>query len=209
MADQINCTTLRGRIASGAARMIAEDGLDYYTAKRKSAQQVLGSNSRRADLLPDNTQIEAEVRRYNSLFLAEQQPARLLLLRQLAVQLMTELASFRPYLTGAVQNGTAGRYSEIHLQLFPDNPKDIVVFLLNQQIAFETSEMPHFARPQEAVETLSFLWHGESVHLAIYDRDDLRSGDSAAGSRNKARKQRSDLASVRALLDETHNETSS
>lgn len=209
MTDQINFASLRSRIAIGAARMIAEDGIDYYTAKRKSAQQVLGSDARRADLLPDNAQIEAELRRYNGLFLAEQQPARLRLLRQLALQLMEQLSPFRPYLTGAVQNGTAGRHSEIHLQLFPDNPKDVVLFLLNQQIAFETSELPHFARPQERIEALSFLWHGEDVHLALYDKDDLRCSDPVARTRNKGRKQRSDLASVRALLDETHNESSS
>ena len=33
---------LREEIAQAAARMIAEDGADYATAKRKAARQVLG-----------------------------------------------------------------------------------------------------------------------------------------------------------------------
>ena len=37
------------------------------------------------------------------------QPARLLHLRKLAVQLMEELAEFSPYLTGAVLNGTVAQ----------------------------------------------------------------------------------------------------
>ena len=34
--------TLRTRIAATAARMIAQDGADYVTAKAKAARQVLG-----------------------------------------------------------------------------------------------------------------------------------------------------------------------
>src|SRR3569623_2270495 len=123
--------SLRAEIAAAAARMIAEDGADYGTAKRKAANQILGNRRIRSDMLPDNAQIEEEVRVYNDLFFSETQPARLLMLRRLAVELMENLDQFNPNLTGAVANGTAGEHSDIHLQLFSDNPKDVALHLLN------------------------------------------------------------------------------
>src|SRR3569832_1439459 len=80
-------------------------------------------------------------------------PARMLMLRRLAVELMENLDQFNPYLTGAVANGTAGEHSDIHLQLFSDNPKDVALHLLNQNIDFETSETSHFKGNKHAIET--------------------------------------------------------
>ncbi|HSY27472.1 MAG TPA: hypothetical protein VK832_08225, partial [Burkholderiaceae bacterium] len=105
-AFQSDIDLLRGEIAAAAARMIAEDGSDYHTAKRKAARQILGDRKAGSDILPNNAQIEDEVRIYNQLFFGDSQPARLLHLRKLALKLMEELAQFRPYLTGAVLNGT-------------------------------------------------------------------------------------------------------
>ena len=188
---------LRAEIAAAAARMIAEDGVDYGSAKRKAARQILGNNKVRGDVLPDNAQIEEEVRAYNALFFGDTQPARLLHLRQLAVRVMEELSGFRPHLTGAVLNGTAGEHSDIHLQLFADSPKDVEIFLVNRNIDFEVSESAHFNSYDDAVETLSFLWGEDGVHLAIYDTDELR------GAKRKSpngQRERADLETVRALL---------
>ncbi len=185
---------LRAEIAAAAARLIAEDGVDYGTAKRKAAKQILGNNKVRGDVLPDNAAVEDEVRAYNALFFADTQPARLRHLRELAIQLMHELEPFQPFLTGAVLNGTAGEHSDIHLQLFADSPKDVEIYLLNKGIAFEVSESPHFGGHGD-VETLSFLWHNEGVHLALYDTDDLRGGRKTGN-----RSERASTATVEALL---------
>ncbi|WP_353152574.1 hypothetical protein [Herminiimonas fonticola] len=190
---------LRAEIAAAAARMIAEDGVDYGTAKRKAAKQILGNNKVRGDVLPDNALLEDEVRLYNELFFGDTQPARLLHLRHLAVRLMTELAPFQPHLTGAVLNGTAGAHSDIHLQLFADSPKEVEIYLLNKRIDFAVSESPHFKGRNEAVETLSFMWQQEGVHLAIYETDDLRGAVKKSPS---GRQERADIASVRALITE-------
>ena len=194
MNDTSNYGLLRAEIAAAAARMIVEDGIDYGAAKRKSARQLLGHDRARRELLPDNAQIEDEVRLYNQLFLADRQPARLRALRELAVELMEQLASFRPYLVGAVQNGTAGQHSDIHLQLFPDNPKEVAFFLLDQQIRFETSESAAAAPHLPPIETLSFIWRGEGVHLALHGANDLRTGKKA--------RQRADLTAARRLCSE-------
>src|SRR5258705_4843101 len=68
---------VREEIAIAAARMIAEDGLDYATAKRKAARQVVGESRVAGEWLPDNDQIEEEIREYQSLFQGDSQPALL------------------------------------------------------------------------------------------------------------------------------------
>jgi len=191
---------LRAEIAAAAARMIAEDGADYGSAKRKAAKLVLGNTKVRGDVLPDNAQIEAEVREYQALFFGEEQTQRLLHLRQLALQLMERFADFSPYLTGAVLNGTAGEHSDIHLQLFAESSKDVAVFLLNSEVDYEVSEASHFRYPDRSVETLSFMWKNEGVHLTLYEHDDLRGAVRTAGNR---RIERADTAAVRLLIEES------
>lgn len=192
---------LRAEIAAAAARMIAEDGADYATAKRKAARQILGNSRVRGDVLPDNSQVEEEVRQYNELFFGEDQPVRLLQMRKLALELMERFGEFQPYLTGAVLNGTAGPHSDIHLQLFTDNGKDVAIDLLNRNITFEVSENRHFRDPQQRVEVLSFMWHGEGVHLALYSSDDLRGSLRSGPSKAPGR---INTATLRELIAQEH-----
>ena len=194
---------LRAEIAAAAARMIAEDGADYGTAKRKAAKLILGNQKIRGDILPDNAQIEAEVREYQTLFFGDEHAKRLRHLRSLAVTLMEQLAEFSPHLTGAVLNGTAGEHSDIHLQLFSESSKDVAVFLLNRKINYEVWETPHFRHPDRSVEVLSFLWQQEAVHLSLYEYDDLR---HAGKTGSQKRVERADLAAVRALLAQDEEE---
>ena len=194
---------LRYQIAATAARMIAQDGADYDTARRKAARQVLGVNEPRANLLPDNAQIEDEVRKYQALFQGPAQAARLFEMRNAALEVMDALADFRPYLTGAVLNGTAGEHDDIHLQLFADSAKDVEIYLLNKNVDIEISEVPHFKGARhDPVETVSFLWHNETVHAELYELNDLR---GALKPRADGRLQRVDAAGLRALInnDET------
>jgi hypothetical protein len=212
-------TRLREEIAQAAARMIAEDGADYATAKRKAARQVLGEQRVPGEWLPDNDQVQAEVRAYQALFHADSQPRVLALLRRLAVLAMEDLAPFRPYLVGAVLNGTATEHSDIYLQCFCDSPKDATLHLINAGVDFEASESRHFGGRGE-VETLSFLWTGQwparrearplaaeiraelgvpvGIHIALYDAVDERGAVRADASGRVAR---ADLQAVRALTD--------
>jgi len=194
---------LRAEIAAAAARMIAEDGADYGTAKRKAARLILGNQRVRGDVLPDNEQIEAEVREYQSLFQGDEQSQRLLHLRQLALEVMEKFKDFAPYLTGAVLNGTASEHSDIHLQLFAESSKDVAVFLLNAGIDYEISETSHFRRPDRSVETLSFFWKHEVVHLAVYEQDDLRGGARTSSGK---RIERADTVALRNLLAKTETD---
>lgn len=192
--------SLRAEIAAAAARLIAEEGADYSTAKRKAARQILGDTRVRGDILPDNARIEEEVRAYNALFFADTQPARLLHLRKLALTLMDELAEYQPFVTGAVLNGTAGEHSDIHLHLFVDNPKDVTIFLLNKGVAFEVTETPHAIARNDPLETLSFMWRREGVHLTLHPVNDLR---HQKASREGRLPERTDRAGLAALIKES------
>ncbi|MBS7404649.1 MAG: hypothetical protein KIG22_01720, partial [Oxalobacter sp.] len=188
---------LRQEIAIAAARMIAEEGTSYDVAKRKAARLLLGNSRITGEILPDNQTIENEVRIYNELFLSDTQPARLRHLRLLAVQLMQRLERFNPYITGAVLNGTGGEHSDIHLQIFADNVKDIEIFLLNEGIEFSVSESPQSPGKRHAIEVIHFLWHDEVIHLTVYDADDIRRPDRFFGPHA----QRADLDELRRLIN--------
>ena len=189
---------LRLEIAAAAARLVAQDGADYGSAKRKAARQVLGDTPNRPNILPDNDLIEEQVRQYNALFLADSQPARLFQLRTIALQVMEALQQFHPLLSGPVLNGTAGPHDEIYLQLFAESAKAIHIFLLNKNVALDMSESPHFKGARyDAVETASFLWKNEGVHAAMYELDDMR---GALKAKADGKVLRTDIAGLRSLL---------
>ena len=122
----------RGSIASAAARLMAEDGItDYHHAKKKAARQLgLPENS----ALPDNAEVEAELRAYRSLYQGEDHEELIAALRHTALDLLDLLAAFNPYLTGSVLDGTAGEHSRIDIQIFADSAKEVEIFLLNRGV---------------------------------------------------------------------------
>ncbi len=148
---------VREEIAIAAARMIAEDGLDYSTAKRKAARQVVGETRVAGEWLPDNDQIEEEIREYQSLFQGDSQPAR-------AAAAMRAVATRLDAAAPAVQSLSDRRGAERHRRrtlgypsaVFCDNPKEVAIYLLNANVQYDVSETRHFAG-RGYVETLSFL----------------------------------------------------
>ena len=92
-------------IASAAARLMAEDGItDYVQAKRKAAQGLgLPENTR----LPDNAEVEAELRSYQRLFQDEAQRQRIDHLRKVAREIMSLIQRFNP--TSPVRYSTVRR----------------------------------------------------------------------------------------------------
>ena len=189
---------LRAEIALVAARMVAQDGADLDTARRKAARQVLGVNQPVPNMMPDDIQVEDEVRKYLALFGGPDHSERLAQLRATALQVMEALADFNPYITGPVLQGTAGEHDDIHLQLFADSAKEVQIYLLNRNVNIEISETPHFKGGRHApVETVSFPWMKETVHAQLFEYQDLR---GALKPRADGRPQRLDAAGLRALI---------
>lgn len=124
----------RAEICTTAARLIAEDGLRDYTLAKRKALRHLGLPE--TTPLPTNAEIDAALRTWQSIFQDNEQAERIRQLRRKAIELMDILQEYRPYLTGSVLDGTAGRYAEIDLQLFADSAKEVEIFLLNQGIPY-------------------------------------------------------------------------
>jgi len=152
---------------------MAEDGIeDFAMAKRKAARQ-LGASA--TESLPNNDEIEIELRVYQSLYQGEEQRERLRYLRRVALAAMEQLADFKPYLTGPVLKGTAGRYAYIDLQLFADSGKELEIYLQNRNIPYQTRESRYFSGHQaRVVSVLSMHWRGTPVRVAVCWPDDER-----------------------------------
>ena len=192
--------TLTYEISSTAARLVVDEGLEYGPANRR-ALKSLGLPARTP--LPDNEAVEEAVREHIALFCVDTQPGELAALRRLALVWMERLEGFRPHLGGAVWQGTATRLSDIHIQLFCDDPKSAEIALINQQVDYEVRAVNGFNG--ETVDALSLharcpeLGESVGVHLLVYDHDDLR---GALKPDRRGRKPRGDLGAVRALLAE-------
>ena len=166
-------TGTRARIAAAAARIMAEDGIDDFAlAKRKAARQ-LGATD--AQALPANDEIEAELQAYRALYEPEEHAERIAELRRIALDAMRALRHFNPYLTGPVLKGTAGPYAGIDLQLFPESPKDVEIYLLDRNIPYATQEGRRFSGDRaHAVSVLSLEWQGAPLKLSVFDPRDER-----------------------------------
>jgi len=190
---------LTDEIAASAAQCVVEEGLEYGPAKRR-ALKVLGLPPKTP--LPNNDQVEAQVREYIDIFCADTQPVELLALRQHALMWMTRLAAYRPYLSGAVWHGTATRLSDIYLQLFCDDAKSTEIELINQGVDFEARTVNGLhGEPVEALSIHSFCQElGEEigVHLLIYDFDDVR---GALKMDAQGRSPRGDTEAVKRLIE--------
>lgn len=190
--------TVLEEIAAVAARLVVDEGLDYGPAKHRAVRQ-LGLPPRTR--LPDNQLMELAVREHLTLFCSGTQPAELAALRELALVWMDRLAEFRPYLCGAVWNGTATRLSDIDMQLFCDDSKSAELALINRQLTYDVGTTTGWRGDQVDVLSLRVRcepldeWVG--LHLRIHDLDDLRGALRPDAS---GRKPRGDAAAVRACL---------
>jgi hypothetical protein len=186
-------------IAASAAQCVVEEGLEYGPAKRR-ALKALGLPPKTP--LPNNDQVEAQVREYIALFCADTQPAELLALRQHALMWMQRLQDFRPYLGGAVWHGTATRLSDIYLQLFCDDEKSCEIELINKGVDFEARTVNGLhGEPVEALSIHSYCKELEEeigVHLLIYEYDDVRGALKADA---QGRVPRGDAVAVQKLIE--------
>jgi hypothetical protein len=197
---------LKEEIAATAARLVVEEGLEFGPAKRRALKQM-GLGARTA--LPDNAAVLEQVQEYIALFCSDTQPKELLALRTLALHWMQRLQRFRPFISGAVWNGTATRQSDIALQLFCDDPKSAEIELIDIGVRFDTSVVTGMhGKPVDALSiqlACPELQEYVGLHLMVYDRDDLR---GALVPDAQGRRLRGDTAALERLMhDQPHERT--
>ena len=198
-----NADQIRAMIAQQAARMMAEDGIHDYAYAKKKAGRQLGVSENSA--LPTNAEIEEEIRLYHEIYNADEQPLELAKLRQAAFITMQLFAQFNPHLTGSVLDGSAGKFSQTNIHLFADSAKEVEIFLLNQQIPYESSDKSYRLsdkpskdkkdKVRKTVTVFTLETEYGFIKLSVFDVDDLR-----VAAKNTSNSERLDLAGVQALL---------
>ncbi|MSP85960.1 MAG: hypothetical protein EXR38_06190 [Methylotenera sp.] len=201
-----NSQQLRQLIAQQAARMMAEDGIsDFAYAKKKAGRQFDAIDF---GALPSNAEIEQELKLYNMLFLSDEHPENLANLRKSALFTMQLLERFNPHLTGAVLDGTAGLGAETHIHLFADSLKDVEMFLLNQDIPFETNEKfyrvmndgkrDNNGYGRKKVPVFSLEMASGIIKLSVFEVDEIRVSTKRAVDGSNA--ERADISALKSLL---------
>lgn len=182
-----------------AARLIAEQGMDYASATHQARRQL---GLRRAAPL-DRLLLEQAVREHLRLFCSDTQPQQLHALRQQALHWMERLdgsAAFslahppiapdtlHPHLCGAVWRGTATRLNDIYIATFCDDPKATEITLINWGIRCETGETDGMLHQRHSghrshhrrLPILAFSDHNRILNepigilLTVYEYNDLR-----------------------------------
>lgn len=201
---------LRQLVAQHAARMMAEDGVSDYGYAKKKAGRQLGVVD--ANCLPSNAEIEEEIRLFHDIYNSDDQPAALRLLRQDALATMEIFARFNPHLTGSVLDGTAGQYAETHIHLFADSAKDVEIFLLNQQIPYDSNDKSYRVRDRkssdkktsgknsERIKVPMYTLEGPNgfIKLSVFEYDDIRFSTKSVVSGGNS--ERLDTEGLKALL---------
>jgi hypothetical protein len=128
---------LRRRIAAEAARLAVAGGIPDLDEARRRAARLLGGEGRE---LPGLDEVQAAVRDYQRLFRGADQAGALRRLREAALEAMATLAAFQPRLHGAVLDGTADAGSPVLLQVFPEAPEHLALWLEDRAIPARSVE---------------------------------------------------------------------
>lgn len=187
---------LRQVVAQKAARLMVEDGVHDFAYAKKKAGRQLGITEK--SVLPTNAEIEEEVRLYHQLFNANDQPRDLKQLRKAALATMQLFERFNPYLTGGVLDGSAGKNAQTDIHLFADSAKDVEIFLLSQDIPFESSEKTYRLsdRPskdkkdkvRKTVPVFTLETEYGLQKLSVFNFDDMRIATKKASDGSNASK---------------------
>jgi hypothetical protein len=164
---------MRERLAQLAARLIAEQGIqDFASAKRKAARQLGVPDTQH---LPNNVEIEQALETYQNLYQQDEQPFILRRLREKALSIMRLFKQFDPYLTGSVLSGTAGKYSDINLEIYTDNIKEIELFMVNNNIPYKYgAKSANIGGQPCVIHRFSLNFDQEVVNISIFSIKDLR-----------------------------------
>ena len=125
----------RQEVAFEAARILATEGQRNYRSAKEKAAHRLGVPVHGG--LPSNSEVEAELKRYQAFYGGDAHRSAVHTLRRAAIDAMKFFERFRPKLVGPVLEGTADEHSRITLHLFCETPDDVVGFLMRHRMPFE------------------------------------------------------------------------
>ena len=122
------------QIATDAARLIYEDGHDYYSAKQKASLGFFDAD------IPSNLEVHVALLHYSQTIAPEENSRQLKVQRKIALEAMAFLADFDALLTGQLLDDIASPHCCITLHLFASTHEEVMFFLDNKEIPYETDE---------------------------------------------------------------------
>ncbi len=160
----------RQLIAEETARLLHEEGYrDYLTAKTKATQRLSANNDKQSQ--PTNLEIHQALLARFALFASDEEQENLNNLRTIALEAMEFLDRFKPSLVSSVLYGTAGLHSPITLHLLPEVAEDVIIFLGDQQIPFQTHERKHIIKDRvHYLPLLRFYVDNKELELVLFDQ---------------------------------------
>ncbi|HEX9584779.1 MAG TPA: hypothetical protein VGB36_09775 [Gammaproteobacteria bacterium] len=165
---------LRRRIATDAARIMAEEGVrDFQSAKRKAAARLGLPETRH---LPGNDEVDSALQEHLRLFHGGRLAQSVRRLRELAAEAMRFLSKFDPRLVGSVLSGTVTSASAIELHLTADTPEEIGFWLQEHSIPYELTDrrLRFGGDRQETFPAYRFTADDVPVELCVFDRLEAR-----------------------------------
>lgn len=183
-----------------AGRLLAEGWADGYADARERAADELGLSVQTRDA-PNNREIDAAMRAYQALFLAEETKMRVRAQRDVAVRLMRELEDFEPRLVGPALAGTATAQTPINLHVFSDDPTALERFFHEKRVRFEsdTRNYRFGGSREEPMPLYRVNYRDELIEIALFPAVGVRQPPLSA--RDQHAMERATRAQVEALLD--------
>jgi hypothetical protein len=161
---------VRREIALRAAQlMYARQESEYFTAKRKAARQVVGSDRIRD--LPSNSEIRDEILLLAQMIEGDSRGRELTAMRLEALRVMRGLRRFRPRLMGSVLTGHIREGSDIDVHVFTDSLGLLEDALSEMGLPYAVEHKRVHKRQEQRVFTHVHIEGEYSVELTVYALD--------------------------------------
>ena len=125
----------RARVAKEAARLLYIGASEEYMHAKEQAARSLGLTS-----MPSNYEVAVELDLIAHEHEGEDRERLLNAMREEAISIMKVLADYNPVLTGSVWRGTARKGSDIDINVYSSEPKDVETQLIKKGYKVVKSE---------------------------------------------------------------------
>jgi predicted nucleotidyltransferase len=125
----------RSRVAKEAARLLYIGASEEYMHAKEQATISLGLTS-----MPSNYEVAIELDLIAQEYEGEERERLLNAMREHASSIMRVLADYNPVLTGSVWRGTARRGSDVDINVYPSEPREVEDLLVKNGYDIAKSE---------------------------------------------------------------------
>lgn len=149
--------------------MYTRDESEYFTAKRKAARQVVGSD--RVRDLPSNAEVREQVQILADLVEGDRRHRELQSMRIEALRFLRLLSRWRPRLIGSVLTGHIRAGSDIDIHAFADSPALVADMLEQAGYDCQIEHKRVLKDRQQRVFTHIHIQADYPVEITVYDAD--------------------------------------